>query len=703
MSLKAYRHWPILAKIMTIPLISFLVILLAVELFILPFMARQVMAHKQNGIRQAVEVAYGVIEDYARKAKEGKLSAEDAQTQTKEALKLLRYSGKEYFWINDLGKPVPKMIMHPTIPALDGKVLDDAKFNKATSLREGVDGAVQKLDNKNLFVAFNESVAKNGHGFVSYEWPKPKAGGGVTDELFTKLSYVKKFEPWGWVVGSGVYVDDVAAEVNALRWWVHGASLSFALFLLLLGWGIGRGITRPLREVVGHLNNMATGDADLTQRLDVKREDESGELATAFNNFLENLQKIINMVMENATRVAQSSAEMRLRASEMVTSADRVAAEAITVATASEEMAATSNDIASNCVRAVESSHRTSNLAQDGAQVVNGTIAVMDRIAGQVRASAATVGTLGQKSDQIGAIVGTIQDIADQTNLLALNAAIEAARAGEQGRGFAVVADEVRALAERTTKATREIGDMIKAIQQETLGAVDTMNKGVKEVHDGTSEAARSGEALGQILAQVDEVTQQINQIATAAEEQTATTAAISGNIGRITSDATNSSQYALDTVKVAEEMNRLAEALISAVDRFRTIIRWNDRMSVHVRQFDEQHKKLVAMVQQLNDAMRNGEGQKVIGDILSGLAEYTVSHFAQEEKFMQQHNYPEYAEHKKIHDALLKQVGETIVAFENGRAVPAAIMAFLSDWLLNHIMKVDRKYGEFALKKKIS
>jgi hemerythrin-like metal-binding protein len=473
--------------------------------------------------------------------------------------------------------------------------------------------------------------------------------------------------------------------------------------MLLLAWIVGAGITRPLREVVRHLNEMASGDADLTQRLEVKQDDESGVLARSFNNFLENLQKIIGMVMSNATQVAHSSIEMRARASEMANGAERVAGDAITVATASEEMAATSNDIAANCIRAVESSHRTASLAQEGALVVNGTIAVMDRIAEQVRASAATVGTLGQKSDQIGAIVGTIQDIADQTNLLALNAAIEAARAGEQGRGFAVVADEVRALAERTTKATREISDMIKSIQQETLGAVDAMNKGVKEVQDGTGEAARSGDALAQILAQVDEVTQQINQIATAAEEQTATTSEISGNIGRITDDANSSSRYAQDTATLADELNRLSERLISAVDRFRTVVRWNDRMSVHVRLFDDQHKKLVIMIQQLNDAMRNGEGQKVIGDILAGLAEYTVSHFAQEEKFMQQHNYPDYPAHKQIHEALLKQVGETIVAFENGRAVPAEIMAFLSDWLLNHIMKVDRKYGEFAQKKGIA
>jgi hemerythrin-like metal-binding protein len=447
---------------------------------------------------------------------------------------------------------------------------------------------------------------------------------------------------------------------------------------------------------------MASGDADLTQRIEVTHEDESGEVARSFNGFLENLQQIISMVMQNAIQVAQAAVEMRGRSGEMAKGSERVALDATTVATASEEMAATSNDIAGNCIRAVESSRQTSELAKGGAEVVNNTIRVMDRIAEQVRASATTVGSLGEKSNQIGAIVGTIQEIADQTNLLALNAAIEAARAGEQGRGFAVVADEVRALAERTSKATREISDMIKAIQSETQGAVDAMNQGVKQVHDGTSEAARSGDALGQILSQVDEVTLQINQIATAAEEQTATTSEISSNITRITEDASRTSQFSQETAEVAEKLNSLAEALISAIDRFRTIIRWNDGMSVRVQQFDDQHKQLVAMIHKLNDAMKRGDGQKVISDILTGLVSYAESHLAQEERFLQQHNYPEYAPHKQIHDDLRKKLGEVITDYEQGKAVPAAIMAFLSDWLLSHIMKVDKRYGEYFSSKGI-
>ena len=132
-------------------------------------------------------------------------SIEQAQKEASDHIRKLRYEKKEYIWINDLGKPVPKMIMHPTVPALDGKVLDDAKFNKATKSVDGLNGETRKLDNKNLFVAFNEVVERAGKGFVNYEWPKPKEGGGTTTELYTKLSYVQKYEPWGWVIGSGIY------------------------------------------------------------------------------------------------------------------------------------------------------------------------------------------------------------------------------------------------------------------------------------------------------------------------------------------------------------------------------------------------------------------------------------------------------------------------------------------------------------------
>jgi methyl-accepting chemotaxis protein len=233
-------------------------------------------------------------------------------------------------------------------------------------------------------------------------------------------------------------------------------------------------------------------------------------------------------------------------------------------------MSATSGDIAQNCQFAAEGSQRANSAAVSGAKVVDETISIMSSIATRVKLSAQAVESLGNRSDQIGGIVGTIEDIADQTNLLALNAAIEAARAGEQGRGFAVVADEVRALAERTTRATREIGEMIKVIQHETKEAVVTMEEGVTEVAKGSEKAAESGKALEQILEQINSVTCQVAQVATAAEEQTATTSEISHNMQQITEVVSQTASGAQKNAAAANQLSTLAEDLKRIVGQFK-------------------------------------------------------------------------------------------------------------------------------------
>ena len=289
-----------------------------------------------------------------------------------------------------------------------------------------------------------------------------------------------------------------------------------------------------------------------------------------FNRFVDKLHGIISHVSQTTTQVATASIQVHATAVQMATSADEVAAQASTIATAGEEMAATSGDIAQNCQFAAEGSKQANQVALAGAKVVEETIAVMNSIAERVQASSRTVERLGSRSDQIGEIVGTIEDIADQTNLLALNAAIEAARAGEQGRGFAVVADEVRALAERTTKATREIGEMIKAIQLETRGAVVAMEEGVSEVSKGTEKAAKSGEALEQILEQINTVTAQIHQVAVAAEEQTATTSEISGSMHHITEVVHQTSNGAQQSAAAADKLSQLSDELQRQVLQFK-------------------------------------------------------------------------------------------------------------------------------------
>jgi methyl-accepting chemotaxis protein len=218
----------------------------------------------------------------------------------------------------------------------------------------------------------------------------------------------------------------------------------------------------------------------------------------------------------------------------------------------------------------VEGAQVATQTAQRGFDVVKHTIDGIKFRGAKTRENATIVESLGARSDQIGAIVATIEDIADQTNLLALNAAIEAARAGEQGRGFAVVADEVRALAERTTRATKEISEMIKAIQSETKLAIASMEEGVKGTERGAAEAAQLETSLNEILEQIGSVSMQIHQIATAAEEQTATTSEISGNMQQITEVVRQTSQGAHESATAASQLNGNAEELQRLVRQFR-------------------------------------------------------------------------------------------------------------------------------------
>ena len=333
---------------------------------------------------------------------------------------------------------------------------------------------------------------------------------------------------------------------------------------------ITRSITAPLGRMRSMIQDIAQGEGDLTKRLDASSKDELGEVSRWFNTFIEKLHSIISQISKATVEVASAATELHSTAEQMATGVEEVAAQAGTVATAGEEMSATSGDIAQSCQFAAEGSQQASAAAVSGARVVDETIAVMNSIAERVKKSARAVESLGARSDQIGEIVGTIEDIADQTNLLALNAAIEAARAGEQGRGFAVVADEVRALAERTTRATREIGEMIKAIQHETKGAVIAMEEGVVEVAKGSEKAANSGKALEQILEQINSVTTQIGQVATAAEEQTATTSEITNNMQQITEVVAQTASGSQESAAAANQLSALAEHLRKIVGQFK-------------------------------------------------------------------------------------------------------------------------------------
>jgi methyl-accepting chemotaxis protein len=362
--------------------------------------------------------------------------------------------------------------------------------------------------------------------------------------------------------------DDNTSLATSAGWVMLGLAAGGALLAFVLGIVVSRLITVPIKQLSDDAQKVANGD--LTVQVNSTTRDEIGMLTDSFRSMTESLRSTIRQVADTAVTVSTAANQLQTTAEQIATGAEEVVAQTQTVATAGEEMAATANDIANNCQTAAAGALDASSSASDGSVVVGKTVHAMEAIAQRVQQTASTVARLGERSDQIGAIVGTIEDIADQTNLLALNAAIEAAGAGEMGRGFAVVADEVRALAERTTRATKEISDMIRTIQGETRTAVDAMEEGVREVEAGTQEASRSGDALQNIMEQVNMVSMQISQVATAAEEQTATTSEISNNMMQITEVIQQTAHGAHESATAAAQLSSMADNLQTMVRRFR-------------------------------------------------------------------------------------------------------------------------------------
>lgn len=342
------------------------------------------------------------------------------------------------------------------------------------------------------------------------------------------------------------------------------ASIAFGLLLT-------RMIATPLLHGVKLAEAIAGGD--MTNKIDaslMERGDEIGQLMKSLGGMSENLKGVIGNISQASNQIASASEELSSTAEQMSRGMQQQTSQTSQIASAMEEMSATVLEVAKNSQSASSSANDASSTAQKGGEVVTRTISGMMSIAATVEQSARTIGELGKSSDQIGEIVAVIDDIADQTNLLALNAAIEAARAGEQGRGFAVVADEVRKLAERTTKATKEIAQMIKNIQKETGSAVSAMEAGTKEVNEGVTLANQAGESLVQIVAAVQKVNDMIRQIATAAEQQSTAAEEISKSIEEIASVTKETSQGSNQTATASHELSRMATELQGTVGQFK-------------------------------------------------------------------------------------------------------------------------------------
>jgi len=479
--------------------------------------------------RQLVEVAHGVVSLYHGRQAAGTLSEAEARAEALRAVKALRYDKTEYFWINDLGAPFPKMVMHPTVPALDGKVLDSKNFDKATSMQPGIDGTIVELENKNLFVSFNAVVNQAGHGFVRYLWPKPKAGGGVTEELFPKLSYVKKFEPWGWVIGSGIYIDHVNQDFRDQAMFFGAVALCLLLIMGAAVWAISRSILRQIggepAAVVEAVKQVAAGD--LSAVIHLKGGDDTSLLAI-IKGMASRLADVIADVHHAADEISNAVGQVTTTAQTLSQASSEQAAALERTTSSMEQMTASINQNTENARLTDKVATKSSVEAVEGGAAVRETVDAMKSIAGKI---------------------GIIDDIAYQTNLLALNAAIEAARAGEHGKGFAVVAAEVRKLAERSQVAAQEIGRLAD-------GSVKT--------------AEHAGQLLDAMVPSIKKTSDLVQEIAAASEEQSAGVGQINGAMGKLNRATQQNAAASEELAATAGEIGGQASQLVEIMAYFR-------------------------------------------------------------------------------------------------------------------------------------
>lgn len=539
------RNIPIRRRLWIIPVVA-TGMLFTLGLLMMGQVRDDLYRGKQASTQSVVETAAGILAHYHQQEQAGTLSREEAQARALGTIRALRYDGSDYFWVNDLQ---PKMLMHPTVPALEGKDISETK----------------DPNGKFLFRDMVAIAKRDGAGFVDYQWARPGEKTPVD-----KLSYVMLFEPWNVIIGSGIYIDDVKAEFNGyvLRYSLIG--LGIALVMAVLVALLIRSITRPLAETQAALADIARGDGDLSRQLHVDGRDELAVLAQDFNGFTNKLRGVVTRLLATAGSLERSSNSLGGLADDTYRFSEQQTQQVETASNAVGEVVGAIQSVARSAEQASSEVGGAERQAKLGLANIDASLRQIDELSSTIGQAVEVIQSLASETTQIGTVLEVIGSIAEQTNLLALNAAIEAARAGEQGRGFAVVADEVRLLAQRTQKSTAEIHGMIDRLQANSGAAVKVIMDSSRASQATVEQASQAGESLGQIAHALTNLSALNAAMASATLQQSQVVEGINTSVSEAASAARSSTLAAERSRAASRELGTLATELGQTLAQFR-------------------------------------------------------------------------------------------------------------------------------------
>lgn len=497
---------------------------------------------RKQQVKEQVENAYSLINHYVDKTNE--LGKDEAQRQALEAVSSLRFGDKGYFWVNDLNHT---LLAHPLRPSSVGKDMKNVKDAKG----------------QHHWQAMVDVAQSKGEGFVEYYFMPPNS-----DEGQSKVSYVKKQNEWGWVVGAGVLYSEVTNEFWAsfkLSSSIEGIIVAIGVMLSAM---LVRNITQPLKQVTNHLQILAQGD--MMQRVSINRNDEIGKLAFAANTLSEQLSHTLSSVADAINELQSVTVQMNENTSSTKSGVNNQFQEVDKLAAAMNEMSYSIKDVAQHAKDTAIATQSVQTITQESSQNLSETNQNIHVLTRHVEDANQVIIQLLKQTTDIDAVLDVIGDISEQTNLLALNAAIEAARAGEMGRGFAVVADEVRSLASRTQESTVEIQKIIATLQSQSNTAAESMKNSTQQAEESAEIMNIASDKLKHMTSEVNDVSDRSHHIATAASQQGAVAEEINENLLGIR----NVSERVLeDTKQLSDGSQLIAEmtnSLHSQINQFK-------------------------------------------------------------------------------------------------------------------------------------